>query len=40
MAERRRLPPRLESERFAADSWFKVGISAYVESLLNLPLPS
>ena len=32
--------PRLDSERFAADSWFKVGIRAYVDSLLKMPLPS
>lgn len=31
--------PRLESERFAADSWFKTGISTYVAQLLSLPLP-
>jgi hypothetical protein len=25
--------PRLESERFAADSWFATGISGYIELL-------
>jgi thiamine-monophosphate kinase len=31
--------PRLESERFAQDSWFSQGIDAYVERLLNIELP-
>lgn len=30
--------PRLESERFAKDSWFGGGIDAYVDRLLNAPL--
>jgi len=36
----RRLPaPRIESERFAVDSWFVKGIDAYVEALLKAELP-
>ena len=31
--------PRLESERFARDSWLSQGIESYVESLLQVPLP-
>lgn len=31
--------PRLESERFARDSWFVGGIEAYMERLLAIPLP-
>jgi len=31
--------PRLESERFAPDSWFSQGIDAYVERLLKIGLP-
>jgi thiamine-monophosphate kinase len=31
--------PRLESERFAQDSWFSQGVDAYVERLLNIELP-
>ena len=31
--------PRLESERFAADSWFAEGIQAYVERLLAIKIP-
>jgi thiamine-monophosphate kinase len=31
--------PRLESERFAEDSWFAHGIEGYVKALLDLPLP-
>lgn len=31
--------PRLESERFAADSWFSSGIDGYINLLLELPLP-
>jgi thiamine-monophosphate kinase len=31
--------PRLESERFARDSWFSEGIEGYVHRLLNLQIP-
>jgi len=31
--------PRLESERFAMDSWFSEGIGGYIARLENLPLP-
>ena len=31
--------PRLESERFAKDSWFTKGIESYVNSLLQVELP-
>ena len=31
--------PRLESERFAADSWFTEGIQGYISRLLNVRLP-
>ena len=31
--------PRLESERFAQDSWFGEGIEGYIQRLLNLQLP-
>jgi thiamine-monophosphate kinase len=31
--------PRLESERFAKDSWFSLGIQSYVDQLLQVPLP-
>jgi thiamine-monophosphate kinase len=31
--------PRLESERFAKDSWFSGGISSYVKLLREVPLP-
>lgn len=31
---------RLESERFAADSWFSLGVDEYRRQLLNLELPS
>ena len=31
--------PRLESERFAEDSWFGKGIEAYVNLLLSVDLP-
>jgi thiamine-monophosphate kinase len=31
--------PRLESERFAADSWFSSGINGYIKMLLELDLP-
>lgn len=31
--------PRLESERFAKDSWFAGGIESYVKLLLEVPLP-
>lgn len=31
--------PRLESERFAMDSWFSNGIDGYVENLLRAELP-
>ncbi len=31
--------PRLESERFAKDSWFVGGIESYVKLLLDVPLP-
>lgn len=31
--------PRLESERFAKDSWFSGGIDSYVKLLLEAPLP-
>jgi thiamine monophosphate kinase len=30
---------RLESERFAADSWFREGIQAYEKRLFSYPLP-
>lgn len=30
---------RLESERFAKDSWFHLGVEAYERSLLDFPLP-
>lgn len=33
------IAPRLESERFATDSWFTKGIESYVEALANLSLP-
>jgi thiamine-monophosphate kinase len=29
------VPPRLESERFATDSWFQQGIDGYVRQLLD-----
>ena len=31
--------PRLESERFAADSWFSEGIQGYIDRLLSVNLP-
>jgi thiamine-monophosphate kinase len=31
--------PRLESERFAVDSWFSAGIEGYIDSLLAVVLP-
>ena len=31
--------PRLESERFASDSWFSGSVGDYIERLLTLPLP-
>jgi len=31
------LAPRLESERFAKDSWFNAGIDAYINLLLTVP---
>lgn len=31
--------PRLESERFAADSWFSEGIHGYIERLLSVNIP-
>ena len=31
--------PRLDSERFAKDSWFTAGIDAYIDRLRNIPLP-
>ena|SRR5579863_1906687 len=31
--------PRLESERFASDSWFGSGIDSYVDRLLSVALP-
>jgi thiamine-monophosphate kinase len=31
--------PRLESERFAKDSWFDAGVEKYVEILLSVELP-
>jgi thiamine-monophosphate kinase len=31
--------PRIESERFAKDSWFVGGIDAYIDILLKAPLP-
>jgi len=31
--------PRLESERFAADSWFSAGIDAYLDQLMTLSIP-
>jgi thiamine-monophosphate kinase len=31
--------PRLESERFAKDSWFATGIGGYIELLMSLKLP-
>jgi len=33
------LAPRLESERFAADSWFSEGIQSYVDRLLSVTIP-
>lgn len=33
------LVPRLESERFAKDSWFQAGIESYLDSMLKVPLP-
>jgi len=30
--------PRVESERFAADSWFSSGLDTYIETLLTVPL--
>jgi thiamine-monophosphate kinase len=33
------LAPRLESERFAADSWFSAGIDAYLNQLTTVSLP-
>jgi thiamine-monophosphate kinase len=33
------LAPRLESERFAKDSWFSEGISGYISRLENIELP-
>jgi thiamine-monophosphate kinase len=36
----KRLPaPRLESERFAKDSWFSSGIQGYIDLLRAIPLP-
>lgn len=32
--------PRLESERFAKDSWFARGIDGYIELLMNAALPT
>jgi thiamine-monophosphate kinase len=34
-----RVAPRLESERFAKDSWFGSGIQGYVDLLLSVELP-
>jgi thiamine-monophosphate kinase len=34
-----RVAPRLESERFARDSWFAEGIDGYIDRLLSIPLP-
>ncbi|MBN6102937.1 thiamine-monophosphate kinase [Xanthomonas sp. CFBP 8703] len=31
--------PRLESERFAKDSWFSEGIDGYVSRLMTIPIP-
>ncbi len=31
--------PRIDSERFARDSWFAAGIDSYIELLKNAPLP-
>lgn len=33
------LAPRIESERFARDSWFSQGIDAYIDILKTAPLP-
>ncbi len=33
------IAPRLESERFARDSWFSEGISGYIDRLLGIKLP-
>lgn len=33
---RRLAAPRLESERFAKDSWFATGIDGYIELLKNI----
>jgi thiamine-monophosphate kinase len=33
------LAPRLESERFASDSWFSEGIDGYIRRLVGLNLP-
>ncbi|MGN6546981.1 MAG: thiamine-phosphate kinase, partial [Aureliella sp.] len=32
--------PRLESERFAVDSWFEMGVETYLSKLLCVELPS
>jgi thiamine-monophosphate kinase len=32
--------PRLESERFAADSWFTEGIQGYIDRLLSIEIPN
>jgi thiamine-monophosphate kinase len=31
--------PRLDSERFVPDSWFRTGLGSYVDALLTIPLP-
>ena len=33
------IAPRLESERFARDSWFSSGIQGYIDLLLSVELP-
>lgn len=36
----RSLPaPRVDSERFASDSWFEAGIGSYIDQMMKAPLP-
>lgn len=37
--DQRTVVPRLESERFAKDSWFSEGIDGYVSRLIAIPVP-
>ncbi|MGH9476176.1 MAG: thiamine-phosphate kinase [Terriglobales bacterium] len=39
-AGRRSIAPRLESERFAADSWFGTGVDGYIKLIRTVELPS